>query len=209
MNYQNTDVLLKFRKEWDVSPEEAEFIFAETKKFIWLASASLRECLNIKVHEQFTIIDEMWHTFIQFTDAYTNFCENYVGGYLHHYPSTNDMIRKELKHVNETGMTYSDYRYNEYVSQIQRIESSLGADTVATWYGYFAVKYSTENLNVLRKPLLSSSDGTYIKKIKPLLDMSAENFIKIIMRRDVWMDNGSTCGCSGKGCGAGCSCNSR
>ncbi|EOY2735481.1 hypothetical protein MXF07_24245 [Klebsiella pneumoniae] len=209
MNYQNTDVLLKFRKEWDVSPEEAEFIFAETKKFIWLASTSLRDCFNIKVHEQFTIIDEMWHTFIQFTDAYTSFCEDYLGGYLHHYPSTNDMIRKELKHVNETGITYSDYRYNEYVNQIQRIERSLGAETVTTWYGHFAVKYSMENLNALRKPLASSADGTYIKKITPLLDMPADKFIKIIMRRDVWMDNGSTCGCSGKGCGAGCSCNSR
>ena len=209
MNYQNTDVLLKFRKEWDVSPEEAELIFAETKKFIWLASTSLRECFNIKVHEQFTIIDEMWHIFIQFTDAYTSFCEDYLAGYLHHYPSTNDMIRQELKHVNETGITYRDYRYNEYVNQIERIERSLGAETVATWYGHFAVKYSMENLNALRKPLVSSTDGTYIKKITPLLDMPADKFVKIIMRRDVWMDDGSTCGCSGKGCGAGCSCNSR
>lgn len=38
MSYHNDDVLLKFRKEWNVTPEEADDIFNETKKFIWLAS---------------------------------------------------------------------------------------------------------------------------------------------------------------------------
>lgn len=121
MNYNNIDVLLKFRKEWEVSPEEADDIFAEMKKFLWLATTNLKDCFNITVHEQFQIIDEMWHIFIQFTDAYTHFCEEYLGGYLHHYPLTNDMIKKEMKHVNKTGVTYNDYRYNEYKNQLEKI----------------------------------------------------------------------------------------
>ena len=36
--YQNHDLLLKFRKEWDVTPEQADDIFTELKKFLWLAS---------------------------------------------------------------------------------------------------------------------------------------------------------------------------
>ena len=31
MSYHNDDVLLKFRKEWNVTPEEADDIFNETK----------------------------------------------------------------------------------------------------------------------------------------------------------------------------------
>ncbi len=41
--YQNHDLLLKFRKEWDVTPEQADDIFTELKKFLWLASTCKTE----------------------------------------------------------------------------------------------------------------------------------------------------------------------
>lgn len=209
LNYQNTDVVLKFRKEWDVSPEEADELFIEMKKFLWLAAMSLNDCANITVHQQFHIIDEMWHTFIQFTDAYSNFCEEYLGGFLHHFPMTNDMIQKEMRHVNQTGITYREYRFKEYTDQLQRIETLLGAESVLKWYGEYAVKYSVLNLNRLRKPIESINDPTYADTIAPLLNLPADKFLKTIMKVTVWTLPASVCGCSGKGCGAGCSCNSR
>ena len=209
MSYHNDDVLLKFRKEWNVTPEEADDIFNETKKFIWLASTCLTECYNIKVHEQLQIIDEMWHTFIQFTDAYTSYCEKYLGAYLHHYPNTNDMLKNEIRHVNEHGITFQEYRFNEYKNQIEKIAFYLGHETVAKWYGDYAVRYSIKNINTIRIPKESISSDSYIEKVKSITHLPAAEFVKIIMRKDVWNDNGSVCGCSGKGCGAGCSCNSR
>ena len=33
-------------------------------------------------------IDEMWHTFVLFTQPYAAFCQRYFGRFIHHAPST-------------------------------------------------------------------------------------------------------------------------
>ncbi|MEQ0233769.1 hypothetical protein [Klebsiella sp. CN_Kp109] len=205
--YQNHDLLLKFRKEWDVTPEQADDIFTELKKFLWLASTCQTECFNITVHEQFLVIDEMWHTFIQFTDAYKQFCEEHLGGFLHHFPATNDMIRKEIKHITSLGVSFDDYQAERFKNQIDKISSKLGIETAVKWYARYAVMYSIENLNSLRKPIIATANKDYHSNIVPFLNLPVEKIYEV-MKINVW-SGFIVCGCSGKGCGAGCSCNSR
>ncbi|MGK3550316.1 hypothetical protein ACSLOE_30645, partial [Escherichia coli] len=42
-------------------------------------------------------------------------------------------------HVNEHGITFQEYRFNEYKNQIEKIAFYLGHETVAKWYGDYAV----------------------------------------------------------------------
>ncbi|MGK3325809.1 hypothetical protein ACSLPB_29235, partial [Escherichia coli] len=41
----------------------------------------------------------------------------------------------EIRHVNEHGITFQEYRFNEYKNQIEKIAFYLGHETVAKWYG--------------------------------------------------------------------------
>lgn len=45
-------------------------------------------------NEQWTItgeVDEMWHTFILFTERYEKFCKEIAGSFIHHYPSEDNL----------------------------------------------------------------------------------------------------------------------
>ncbi|MGK3325801.1 hypothetical protein ACSLO2_27395, partial [Escherichia coli] len=44
------------------------------------------------------------------------------------------------RHVNEHGITFQEYRFNEYKNQIEKIAFYLGHETVAKWYGDYAIK---------------------------------------------------------------------
>ncbi|MGK3550300.1 hypothetical protein ACSLOE_30545, partial [Escherichia coli] len=51
-----------------------------------------------------------------------------------------------IRHVNEHGITFQEYRFNEYKNQIEKIAFYLGHETVAKWYGdYGKLSCSLEN----------------------------------------------------------------
>lgn len=206
--YQNEDLITKFRKEWNVTQEEAEDIFYETKKFLYLAARCQTECFNISVYEQMQVIDEMWHTFVLFTDRYHHFCDEYLGGFLHHFPFTREMLRSEIKHITAMNSDFETYKQQAYHNQILKIKELLGEETVIKWYGEYAVNYSIDRLNALRMPLVSSevSSKSFNMITSEILAMPKDEVMKIIMGS---LTGKAGCGCSGKGCGAGCSCNSR
>src|SRR5215207_9356064 len=83
MQYRNEDVLSRFTDLMDVTDEEAEDIFAETKKFLFICRQP-----GVFIPDELLIVDEMWHNFILFTKEYQDFCAFYFGGYLHHTPAT-------------------------------------------------------------------------------------------------------------------------
>ncbi|MGK3325781.1 hypothetical protein ACSLO2_27265, partial [Escherichia coli] len=41
------------------------------------------------------------------------------------------MLKNEIRHVNEHGITFQEYRFNEYKNQIEKIAFYLGHETVA------------------------------------------------------------------------------
>ncbi|CAD0009877.1 glycine-rich domain-containing protein [Flavobacterium chungangense] len=49
-------------------------------------------------NEQWTItgeVDEMWHTFILFTERYEKFCKEIAGSFIHHYPSEDNLSEEQ------------------------------------------------------------------------------------------------------------------
>jgi hypothetical protein len=77
---------------------EAELIFQETLKWLWLCSLPEREENRGPVtHAPMQVVDEMWHSFILCTRDYQRFCDENLGGYIHHQPIVDIPARKLRK----------------------------------------------------------------------------------------------------------------
>jgi len=65
------------------SPEDYKEAFTEFKKFVALTQLYSKRLGMISKK-----VDDIWHQFILFTPQYREFCDEYLGGYLHHLPRT-------------------------------------------------------------------------------------------------------------------------
>ncbi len=85
LRYENSEVVKRFGVDHGVSMEEAQDVFLETKRWLWLCAS---EPARIPLLSEARVIDLMWHTFLLFTRDYAQFCERYFGAFIHHYPRT-------------------------------------------------------------------------------------------------------------------------
>lgn len=145
MAYSNPRVLNKFRTIFNLSAKEAEEIFIELKKWLWLCAQRHSDIKHGKknipnalvIYIGMVIIDELWHVFILHTDDYIRFCDQYFDGqYIHHSPGSLDFIPRSEKETEQ---------------QIYYIGEYLGEETVLKWYEDFADRYSANNLLKLLK----------------------------------------------------------
>ncbi len=145
LTYENQRVINKFRTIFPVSMEEARDLFSELKKWLWLCARHKREQMEatiqdsrpLVIHVGMVIIDELWHTFILHTQEYADFCERYLGFFIHHSPGSPD-----FQPMSET----------ETRNQLSYIWDSLGEESVMKWYEEFPARYSPENLQKLMRP---------------------------------------------------------
>ena len=77
--------------------EEAEAIFTETKKFLYISRQP-----GVFIPDELLIVDEMWHNFILFTATYQEFCLRYFGIYIHHTPAAK---AEKIKHREQLANT--------------------------------------------------------------------------------------------------------
>ncbi len=110
LTHRNDLVVGRFMKLQKVSQAEAERIFQELMKFLYV-------CAHVPASSPpSAIVDEMWHTFIVFTWDYYEFCVNYVGRFLHHQPVDNPYVgnRPEMLEllVNTFGQVDDQYWYH-------------------------------------------------------------------------------------------------
>ena len=69
--YKNESIVFKFMESYNVSYEEAERLFKETLKWLWLCGYKSRKVKetgkkkpSLSIDSSMVMIDEMWHTFI-------------------------------------------------------------------------------------------------------------------------------------------------
>jgi hypothetical protein len=89
--YQNEDVVARFATDYEVSPEDAQEIFIEMKRWLYITARrrdANREMAAVPLFNEAYAIDMMWHTFILFTQDYAEFCDKYFGTFIHHQPKT-------------------------------------------------------------------------------------------------------------------------
>jgi hypothetical protein len=146
--FEFDEVAHKFMDYYDVEAHEARAFFAETKRWLWLAATSAYErerglpAPDLLINGSLFWLDEMWHTFILFTAPYQDFCEQHLGRYVHHRPTTQ---REKLERREQLMREPDDYvkaRADELRRQCHYICEKLGEPTVVRWYREFAQRYS-------------------------------------------------------------------
>lgn len=146
LQYKNENVIYRFQKLYDVSEEEAEELFVETKKFLYLARFG-----DVFIPEDMTMIDEMWHNFILFTKDYDFFCKKFLGKFLHHVPTEK---QEELGNALLSEKEASKAR-EAYLNRIEELISltydHLGEETAIRWFSEYPERYSAERIKTLRK----------------------------------------------------------
>lgn len=80
-SYQNPEMVSRFATRHGVSELTAQELFEECKMFLAVCGVSTEPCSPSKE------IDEMWHHFILHTKDYADFCERFIGRFLHHNPT--------------------------------------------------------------------------------------------------------------------------
>ncbi|MBD1929810.1 hypothetical protein H6F74_26770 [Trichocoleus sp. FACHB-90] len=147
LSYQHEGVVARFMDEFAVSREEAEKIFLETKRWLWLNSKHLDDLnqdlpnvpRSLGIRISITIIDEMWHTFILFTDDYANFCEKFLGQFIPHLPL---FEREEEKTQIE--------RDQEFIQYLSYLYDYIGEESLTLWFKKYPLEYSLDQIDTLR-----------------------------------------------------------
>ncbi len=93
LTYENDEVVSRFASDYSVSRADAEEVFLETKRWLWLCADEMAHSGNgigqkIPLLSEARVIDLMWHTFVIFTRDYAMFCDEYFGFFVHHQPRT-------------------------------------------------------------------------------------------------------------------------
>ncbi len=91
--YRHPGVLRRYCREHDASPREAEDIFREMLKMLYVcywAATDEAEDFGFAVSTEIEKLDWMWHTFLMYTRDYADFCERHFGFFLHHFPTDDD-----------------------------------------------------------------------------------------------------------------------
>ncbi|KZN35948.1 hypothetical protein N480_18330 [Pseudoalteromonas luteoviolacea S2607] len=141
--YHNQDIIDGFLKSLDVTEEEANNIFKDTLKWLWYCRHPDTQGSRT-IDKNLLIIDEMWHTFILYTNDYFKFCHKYFGMYIHHSPTRNSEIEEYKKLTPEE-------RTAEKRRQLELVYDVLGKETFISWYHLYPQKYTYSSILELRK----------------------------------------------------------
>jgi hypothetical protein len=135
--YKNQEVLDRFSKMRPDATAEADLIFDDLKRFLWLVATTEKkrkagaELPDISFSESMLIIDEMWHAFILYTEYYAAFCDKYLGQFVHH-PTAMDKYSANKKNMSEEEASQIFLR--ELASLVY---DSFGEETVERWFDYY------------------------------------------------------------------------
>jgi len=80
MGYENPDVIARMKKELSLTEEEANLLFDDTKRFLYLTAT------HPGAWSPPRRVDEGWHEFLMFTRDYVDFCQRYFNRFIHHEP---------------------------------------------------------------------------------------------------------------------------
>ena len=163
IEYRSDDVVYKFLDYYDVPFDVASTFFCETRKWLWLCTRSHFEreaggsVPDLAITAPLFWLDEMWHTFLQFTGQYQEFCTERCGMFVHHVPTSHEEKTKRREVHARDPRAFLEERANELRRQCVYIKEYLGEDTLRRWYREFAKEYSAEKLqdrNVRRRPAI-------------------------------------------------------
>jgi hypothetical protein len=153
--YRNDEVVFRFQKLYRMSHREASDLFTETRRWLWALarSHSVPDAPRLAIYSHMLLIDEMWHNFVLFTREYAAFCDELLGGYLHHAPTTRAEHERLKAQFRKSPHAFVRRSAREQLEQCNFIFHELGEDTLKRWYSDFPKRYSTAFVNARRRRL--------------------------------------------------------
>jgi hypothetical protein len=125
--YRHPGVIRRYRKEHDASRQEAEEVFRETLKWLYLCHQSAADGADgfaCTMTPELEKVDWMWHAFVLFTRDYADFCQRYFGTFIHHVPAEDE----DDAEVAEESLR------SRLSQQFGLVYDVLGEDTLTAWY---------------------------------------------------------------------------
>jgi len=151
-SFQFPEAVYKFVEYYDVEEREAEAFFLEVKRWLWLCATSVyeRQCgqntPDLLITGSLFWLDEMWHTFLLFTEPYQDFCREYLGCYVHHRPTTRAEKDERKQQLVQQRDEFLKLRAEDLRRQCHYICEKLGDETFVRWYREYPRRYSAEDL---------------------------------------------------------------
>ncbi len=147
LQFRDEDVISRFKDTYQIETDEANDIFKETLKFLFISQVP-----GVFIPDDLLILDEMWHNMILFTPQYHQFSKKYFDvAYFHHAPAS----KKEKEDRKKSMDKNPEKAKEEYLEKLKFLLSVtydyLGEETVEKWFRKYPEKYSKEQLKILRK----------------------------------------------------------
>lgn len=96
----------------DMTELQLNDILYEFKKYIAILIINYRNGKKVEMVSE--LVDEVWHTFILFTNEYRKFCEATIGEYIHHEPNVSSVYGVDplflFKKKQSTEFFYEEYQ---------------------------------------------------------------------------------------------------
>jgi hypothetical protein len=123
--YTHPGVVRRYSKEYGASRQEAEAVFRETLKWLYLCHRASLDGFACSISPELEKIDRMWHAFLLFTMDYADFCDRHFGAFLHHVP---DEAEEEVLEQDEEAAR------DRLARQLGLVYDALGEGTLTAWY---------------------------------------------------------------------------
>ncbi|MDF1758896.1 MAG: hypothetical protein P1U74_11480 [Legionellaceae bacterium] len=86
LEYRNLPVVKRYCKERNKSLDFGNDTFVQLMRWYYIAPYFKENRLRMFIIPEIKEIDYMWHFFLIFTRDYSDFCDKFVGHFLHHQP---------------------------------------------------------------------------------------------------------------------------
>lgn len=103
------DIRARYMRQYEVPESVALEHEAELKKYLALCAVC-----NGKHYGMSPVIDDLWHTFLIYTQEYAQFCDRVAGRFLHHAPTKDEekrdgsAVRNYLAFLEDYAEVYGD-----------------------------------------------------------------------------------------------------
>ena len=144
--YKNDEVVHRFARDYKLTLADAEEIFFETKRWLWLCASEMAAAPDspvkrIPLLSEARVIDLMWHMFVIFTRDYTDFCNAHFGFYLHHQPRLRAESEAWDKRVAEDPQAALAEHRERLRGAYELIYDRLGHATLKKWCEEFPKRF--------------------------------------------------------------------
>jgi hypothetical protein len=150
--YKNRDVIDRFCAAWFVSRDEANLLFDDLKRYLWLHHELQARGHTIHV-PPVPIVDEMWHTFLMFTVEYDRWTRRAFGSYAHHVPTTERDKKRLDRQVRAAPKRARALAERERARTMSLVYDVLGERVLIRWFVTYPHRYDWRFFDRRRRPV--------------------------------------------------------